>query len=89
MLCGLCGLGSAVVTLGPARRATREITWRKRVMRRIWYPREYQILRAGQILRANPYSPTVPGLGEVSETHEALNLVATCQRESLSTGKSG
>jgi hypothetical protein len=34
-----------------------EITRRKRVTRRIWYPLGYQILRAGQILHAKPAHP--------------------------------
>jgi len=46
-------------------------------MRRIRYPRGYQSLRAGRILRADSGGPGTPAPGEVTETREAPRPAAT------------
>src|SRR5690242_20579752 len=55
----------------PARRPTREITWRIRPSWRIRYPQGSQMLRVTRILRAKSACSYTPGHGEVTETREA------------------
>jgi len=43
----------AVVLRRTVIRRAREITWRIRPMRRLWYPRRYRILRIAEILHVN------------------------------------
>jgi hypothetical protein len=52
-------------------RADSKITWRKWLMRRIWYSLGYRILREGRILRHNPPGRVPEGIAVLNEAHEA------------------